>query len=127
MAEFPYVCPVSRRYKAPNFATKRFASISGAGTTRIYGNKGFDAELDLQFLVDEDTLISIMSNWDDSYGTYLPVTLPAEIVSGSGELLDALVPEYLEWHWAENPTVESLNPNLYRVNTRFVAQLEINS
>ncbi len=127
MADFPYVCPVSRQYKAPDFATKRFTSISGAGTTRLYGNKGFDAELNLQFLVDETILVSIMANWESSYGTYLPVELPSEVVSGNSQVSNALVPEYLEWHWAENPTVESLNPNLYRVTTRFIAQLEINS
>jgi hypothetical protein len=127
MADFPYVCPVSRRYKAPSFATKRFTSISGAGTTRLYGNKGFDAELTVQFLVDETILVAIMDNWEASYGTYLPVELPDSVVSSNDQLLDELVPEYLEWHWAENPTVESLNPNLYRINTRFIAQLEINS
>jgi hypothetical protein len=127
MAEFPSLCPVSRSYTAPSFATKRFTSISGAGTTRLYGNKGFDAQLDLQFLVDEPTLISVMASWEESYGTYLPVVMPDSVVSGSGELLDAIVPGYLEWHWAENPKVESLNPDLYRVSTRFIAQLEINS
>ena len=127
MADFPEICPVSRQYKAPNFATKRFQSISGAGTTRLYGSKAFDAELNLQFMVDETVLVSIMDNWEASYGTYYPVTLPDEVIAGNGELLNALVPEYLEWHWAENPTVESVNLGLYRVSTRFIAQLEINS
>lgn len=127
MAKFPSLCPVSRRYKAPNFANKRFTSISGAGTTRLYGSKAFDAELNLQFLVAEDVLIKIVNNWDQSYGEYLPVTLSPDTIAPSDELVDALVPEYLEWHWAESPTVESINPDLYRVSTRFIAQLEINS
>ena len=127
MAEFPSLCPVSRQYKAPSFATKRYTSISGAGTTRLYGSKAFEAELNLQFLVAEDALIQIMNNWEESYGEYLPVTLAPDTIAISDDLVDALVPEYLEWHWAESPTVESLNPNHYRVNTRFIAQLEINS
>ena len=127
MAEFPSLCPVSRQYKAPNFPTKRYTSISGAGTTRLYGSKAFDAELNLQFLVEQDTLIKIVDNWEQSYGEYLPVSLPPDTIGVNNELVDALVPEYLEWHWAESPTVESLNPNLYRVSTRFIAQLEINS
>ena len=58
MADFPSICPVSRRFKAAQFPTKRFTSISGAGTTRLYGSKGFDATLDVQFLVDDEHLIS---------------------------------------------------------------------
>ena len=41
-------------------------------------------------------------------------------------LLDEVVPDYLEWHWAEPPTVESVNPGLHRVTVKLVAQLEIN-
>ena len=103
MAEFPSLCPVSRQYKAPSFATKRYTSISGAGTTRLYGSKAFDAELNLQFLVEQDTLIQIMDSWEQCYGEYLPVSLPPDAIGISNELVDALVPEYLEWHWAESP------------------------
>jgi len=126
MAEFPSICPVRRQFKAAQFPTKRFTSISGAGTTRLYGNKGFDATLDVQFLVNDEHLIGITNNWEDSLGTYLPVTLPDAVVARNGELLDAIVPEYLEWHWAEPPTVESVNAGLHRVSVKLVAQLEIN-
>ena len=126
MAEFPALCPVSRRFTAAKFPTKRFTSISGAGTTRLYGSKAFDAELDVQFLVDSDTLTAIIDNWDASYGTYLPVELPPPVFAGNGELLDAIVPEYLEWHWAEEPTVESVNPDYHRVTVKLVAHLEVN-
>ena len=126
MAEFPAICPVRRQFKAAQFPTKRFTSISGAGTTRLYGSKSFDATLDIQFLVDDDNLIAIMDNWEASYGTYLPVNLPDAVVASNGELLDAIVPDYLEWHWAEAPTVESLNPGLHRATVKLIAQLEIN-
>ena len=126
MADFPAICPVSRRFKAAEFPTKRFTSINGAGTTRLYGSKAFDATLDVAFLVDDDSLVAIMDNWEASYGEYLPVTLPDAVVASNGALLDAIVPEYLEWHWAKAPTVESLNPNLHRVTVNLVAHLEIN-
>ena len=122
---FPSICPVSRRFKAAEFPTKRFTSISGAGTTRLYGSKGFDATLDVQFLVDDDNLVAIVDNWETSMGTYLPVTLPDSVITGNGDLLDELVPDYLEWHWAEPPTVESVNLGLHRVTVNLIAHLEI--
>ena len=55
MADFPVdLSHVRRQFKAAQFPTKRFTSMSGAGTTRLYGSKGFDATLDLQFLVDDE-------------------------------------------------------------------------
>ena len=122
---FPAICPVSRRFKAAEFPTKRFTSISGAGTTRLYGSKGFDATLDVQFLVDDDNLVAIVDNWEASMGTYLPVTLPPSVIAGNSDLLDELVPDYLEWHWAEPPTVESVNLGLHRVTVKLIAHLEI--
>ena len=122
---FPSVCPVSRRFKAAEFPTKRFTSISGAGTTRLYGSKGFDATLDVQFVVDDDTLIDIVGSWDESLGTYKEVTLPDSVIAGNSDLLDELVPDYLEWHWAEPPTVESVNLGLHRVTVKLIAHLEI--
>ena len=126
MADFPAICPVSRRFQAAQFPAKRFTSISGAGTTRLYGSKGFDATLDVQFLVDDEHLVAITDNWEASYGTYLPITLPDAVVASNGELLDVIVPDYLEWHWAGPPSVESVNPGLHRVSVNLVAHLEIN-
>ena len=126
MAEFPAVCPVRRNFTAAQFPTKRFTSISGAGTTRLYGSKGFDATLEVQFLVNDEILVAITDNWEASYGTYLPVDLPEPVFASNDQLLDAIVPEYLEWHWSEPPTVESVNPGLHRVTVKLIAQLEIN-
>ena len=126
MAEFPAICPVRRNFTAAQFPTKRFTSISGAGTTRLYGSKGFDATLEVQFLVNDEILVAITDNWEASYGTYLPVDLPEPVFASNGQLLDAIVPEYLEWHWSEPPTVESVNPGLHRVTVKLIAQLEIN-
>ena len=125
MANFPDICPISRRFTAAQFPTRRFTSISGAGTTRLYGNKAFDAKLDIQFLVTDTIAAAIFDSWYASYGTYATVTLPDNVISGSTELLDAVTPSYLEWHWEKEPTIETVQSGLSRITVNLVARLEI--
>jgi len=125
MADFPYICPVRREFKAAEFPTKRFNSISGAGTTRLYGSKGFDATLSLEFIADDEAVEMIVQNWHDSMGQYLAVDLPDSVYAGQSELLEAVTPEYLEWHWEKPPTISSVQPNLSRVRVNLIAHLEI--
>lgn len=125
MANFPNICPTSRKFTAAQFPTRRFNSISGAGTTRLYGSKAFDAKLDMQFMVNDDTAESIFDCWYGGYGTYQAVTLPDDVVSGDSDLLDAMVPDYLEWHWEKEPTIETIHSGLSRVTVNLVAHLEI--
>ena len=125
MASFPNLCPKSRKYTAAQFPTKRYTSISGAGTTRLYGSKATDAKLDLQFMVNDVDAESILDCWYNGYGTYQAVTLPDGVVSGDGDLLDAMVPDYLEWHWEKQPTIETIHSGLSRVTVNLVAHLEI--
>ena len=125
MADFPYICPVRREFTAAQFPTKRFTSISGAGTTRLYGNKGFDATLRLEFIADDEAVEGFVRSWHDSMGNYLPIELPETVYAGQGELLDAVTPDYLEWHWEKPPTVSSVQPNLSRVQVNLIAHLEL--
>jgi len=127
MADFPDICPVSRRFTAGQFPTRRFNSISGAGTTRLYGSKAFDAKLDLEFLVSDELVSDIFDSWYGSYGTYAAVDLPEPVIAGSDELLDSVTPDYLEWHWDREPTIETVQPGLSRVTVNLVARLEIES
>ena len=125
MAIFPEVCPVSRRFTAGRFPTRRFNSISGAGTTRLYGSKAFDATLDLEFIVDNDTAASIFDAWYDGFGEFTTIELPPETLSGDSELLDSISPDYLEWRWAQQPQIESIQPGLSRVTVNLIGRLEI--
>lgn len=125
MAEFPGICPISRTYTAARYPTKRFNSMTGAGTTRLYGSKGFDATMSLEFMADDETIEAVVNNWHDSYGNYLPIDLPDSVYAGHDRLLDKVTPRYLEWHWEKEPTITSVQPNLSRVQVNFVAHLEI--
>ena len=117
--------PTRRSFNPGSYATKRYTSISGAGTTRLYGSKGFDASLQLTFMLsDEDTCV-VMQCWHDAKGTYDTLILPDEFFSGSSNLLDCGVPDYLNWRWAEAPSVESMLPGRSRVRINLVATLDI--
>jgi len=125
MADFPEICPVSRRFTAGQYPTRRFNSISGAGTTRLYGSKAFDARLDLEFIVNDEFVAAIFDSWYASFGQFTKLTLPEPIIAGSDELLDSVTPDYLEWYWDREPTIETIQPGLSRVTVNLVARLEI--
>ena len=116
--------PTQRSFTPGEFPTKRFNSISGAGTTRLYGSKAFDATLQMSFLLDDDDTISFLNCWEDAFGTYDTVILPAEFLAGASAVLDAAIPDYLNWRWAERPSVESVLPGRSRVKANFIATLD---
>ena len=127
MIDFPAICPTKRSYVPAGFATKRYTAINGAGVTRLYGTKSFDAELSLQFVVKADQLLEIQQCWDRSRGTFEEVRLPYELIAPTEAMADALIPEQLEWHWSDVPKFETVTPDLFRVTANFIAQLEITS
>jgi hypothetical protein len=117
--------PIRRTFNAGKYATKRFDSISGAGITRLYGSKGFDPTLQMTFMLDDDDTCAVLKCWHDAKGTYYPLDLPDEFYAGSSPVLDCGVPDYLQWRWAEAPTVESILPGRSRVQIKLIATLDI--
>ena len=116
--------PTKRTFVPGQFATKRFSSISGAGTTRLYGSKAFDAQLRITLLLNDDDTCTVLKCWNDAYGTYDTIELPEEFLAGSSPVLDCGVPDYLNWRWAEAPSVESILPGRSRVQINLVATLD---
>ena len=116
--------PTRRTFKPGQFATKRFTSISGAGTTRLYGSKAFDASLSMTFVLNDADTCSFLKCWDDAKGSYNTLDLPTEFFAGAGTTLDCGIPDYLEWRWAEAPSVESLFPGRSRVQVNLIATLD---
>lgn len=116
--------PTRRSFKPGRFPTKRFDSISGAGTTRLYGSKAFNATLQLTFILNDEDTCAFLKCWDDAYGEYDTIELPDKFFAGSSPVLDCGVPDYLNWKWAEAPSVESLFPGRSRVQVNLVATLD---
>ena len=116
--------PTRRKFVPGVFATKRFNSISGAGTTRLYGSKASDAQLQLTFVLNDADTCTILSCWDAAYGEYNTIVIPSEFLAGASPVLDCGVPDYLNWRWAEAPSVESLLPGRSRVQVNLIATLD---
>lgn len=116
--------PTRRTFRPGSYATKRFTSISGAGSTRLYGSKASDAELQLSFLLDDADTCAVLKCWDDAKGTYDTIDLPEQFLAGSSPILDCGVPTYLNWRWADPPSIESLLPGRSRVQINLIATLD---
>ena len=121
MTAFPSQCPLKRSYTPGKYQTKRYTSVSGAGTTRLYGNRAFDAQIDLEYIADDATVQAFADSWHDAMGSYFPISVPSSVF---GEY-QYVFPPYLEWRWAQEPSFSSVQPNLTRVRVKLVGTLEI--
>jgi hypothetical protein len=123
MISFPAVSPTRRSFTPGEYPTKRFDSISGAGTTRLYGSKASNATLDLEFLLDDTNTEALLQSWHDSLGGAKVLTLPATLFEGMNGP-EGQIPNYLNWRWSETPSVESLVPGRSRIRVTLVATLD---
>ena len=119
---FPALKPVSRSYTPGDFPTRRFDAINGAGLTRLYGNKAFNAQLTLEFIVEDVDLKRITDSWNNAYGSYQDLNLPEQVFSGMDS---SVFPNHLKWKWAESPSVNSVRGDLSRVSCKLVGTLEL--
>ena len=121
---FPDLCPTRRQFTPGEYPTRRFTAINGAGRTRLYGSRAFDATLDLEYLLNDDDLATLLEFYHDSRGAFNVITLGASVYQGMSPTLQAQIPNYLSWRWAETPVVSSLLPGRSRVRVKLVATLD---
>lgn len=121
---FPAVCPTSRSFVPAQYPVRRFTAINGAGTTRIYGNRGYDATLQLSFLLQDAELEELLICWNDASGTFGDLTLPANVTEGMSQDVQAQIPDYLTWRWAQAPQVQSVLNGVSRVQVNLIANLD---
>lgn len=79
----------------------------------------------MSFMLDDDDLVAVFDCWYLARGTFDTLDLPDQFLAGASEVLDAGVPGYLEWRWAEAPSVENILPGRSKVQINLVAQLDI--
>jgi hypothetical protein len=121
---FPAVCPTRRTYTPGQYPTKKITSINGATTTRLYGSKAFDATMSLSFLLNDADMASLLDSWHESRGGFYTLDLPDSVFAGVSSDLQAQIPEYLQWRWAEMPSIESVMPDRSRVQVQLIATLD---
>ena len=123
MIDFPTLSPTRRRFTPGEYPIKRFDSISGAGVTRLYGSKAFNATLDLEFLLDDTGTAAVLQSWHDSMGGAKVLTLPTELFEGMNGP-EGQIPNYLNWRWSQVPSVQSVLPGRSRIRASLVATLD---
>ena len=122
--DFPAFCPTRRTLTPGAYPTQRFTAINGAGRTRLYGSRAFDATLDLEYLLNDADLATLLQVYHDSKGSFTALTLGPQVFEGISPSLQAQIPSYLSWRWADTPVIDSLLPGQSRVRVRLVATLD---
>jgi hypothetical protein len=122
--DFPEICPTRRTYTPGEYATKRFSAINGTSSTRLYGSKAYDATMNLSFLLNDADMASLLDSWHESRGGFYTLDLPDSVFAGVSSALQTQIPSYLQWRWAEMPSVESVMPNRSRVQVQLIATLD---
>jgi hypothetical protein len=117
----PELSPTKRSFQQGRWPTKRFVSMNGSSTTRIYGDHSTEASLDLEFLVDDNAMESILACFRRAEGAYQEVVLTDAMFDGTS---NSVFPDYLKWHWVEAPAVSSVQPDLSRVTVKLIGLLE---
>ena len=118
---FPELSPTKRSFQQGRWPTKRFVSMNGSSTNRIYGDSSTEATIDLEFLVDDSGMESILACFLQTQGAYNEVLLSEAMFDGTS---NSLFPNYLKWHWVEAPAVSSVQPDLSRVTVKLIGLLE---
>ena len=78
--------PTDRTFSPGEYPVRRFTSISGAGTSRLYGSKQSNAELQLTFVLSDSDTSVMLKAWDDAKGTFDTLNLPPQFFAGVGDL-----------------------------------------
>ena len=123
MTSFPAIRPTSRSVTQGQYAVKRFTSISGTGSTRIYGSQPFGAKLTLEFgnISDENTLL-IVQAYENAYGNKNSLSLPSEIWDGmDSQLRLKLERDYL-WRFFKQPQITSGRPGRSSISVTLEGQ-----
>ena len=120
---YPDICPTRRTYTPGAYATRRFTAINGVSVTRLYGDKAFDAKLSLEYLLGDSELADLLACYNNARGSFDELEMSPEAFVGLSEDVQAEIPDYLTWRWADVPQVESLLPGRSRVQVNLIGTL----
>lgn len=121
--QFPAKKPSTRNVTAGQYAVKRFISIAGTGSTRVYGSQPFNSKLQLAYnnISDEETIEFVVAH-ENARGSFDSLDLPPETWDG----LDLMLRERLErdyvWRFASPPSIQSIAPGRSSVSIELEGQ-----
>ena len=127
---FPDIVPTSRRYSPGEFPQTEFRALNGATTTLRYGNRRFNAELDLGFqnITDENAALLLKLYEDvtvaDDWLTFSATNIAGGASSSLGVYLREAGGSGLRWRFAEPPMVDSVKPGRSSVQVRMIGRLD---
>lgn len=124
MVDFPALCPTRRTFTPGEYPTRRFTAINGAGRTRLFGSRAFDATLELEYVLNDEDLAALLSCYHEARGSFDELVLDSAVLGGIGDSVRAEIPDYLTWRWESMPTVNSLLPGRSRVRVKLIATLD---
>jgi hypothetical protein len=123
MTAFPPLTPTSRSVTQGQYAVKRFNSIAGTGTSRIYGSQPFNSQLSLQFdnITDENALL-ITEAYEAARGSSTVLDLPSTVWAGMADTLKVRLQRDYSWRFAEAPGITSSAPGFSSITVKLEGQ-----
>lgn len=120
---FPSITPSSRKVQQGQYAVRRFSSIAGTGTTRVYGSQPFNSSMDLEFAnISDEQAQLIMDAYEAARGSYDALTLPDVLWEGvEAGLKNKLQRDYI-WRFADPPTIASVVPGFSSISLTLEGQ-----
>jgi hypothetical protein len=123
MTAFPALSPTSRSVTQGQYAVKRFNSIAGTGTSRIYGSQPFNSQLSLQFdNISDDQALLITNAYEAARGSKEVLTLPPEVWAGMADTLKVRLQRDYSWRFAEAPGITSGAPGFSSITVKLDGQ-----
>jgi hypothetical protein len=136
MAIFPSIRPTRRNFSLGEYPLKTYRSLSGKTVRRSFGNRPFNATLELGFEnVKENVLEAIYNHYHGQDGGTIGFALPSVVFAGlpAGNLVNQLIKgdpyvvngtiaNKMEWLYVESPKVESVYRNLSNISVTLVAE-----
>ena len=122
---YPDLKPLKRTYRPAEWATKKFTSVAGTTSVRLYGSRPADATVFLEYRCSDEWVEGFLRSWHESKGGFNTIHLPPNVWAGMETSTHQYLPSHLDWRWLERPRFESLRPNLSRVETRLIGTLDM--
>ena len=127
---FPALIPSGRRYSPGQYPQVQFVALDGATTTLRYGNRRFDAELELTFQnITDAEAATVLKLYEDTMVLDDWVTFTtSNVAAGASAELANYIREVggsnLRWRFAEPPGVDSVLPGMSTLQCRFIGRLD---